>query len=187
MLAQPLELPSRRHAIRRAVHVECAIRSPLWDGSALYLATDLSPFGLWLSSPLALEAGESLTLSFRPPRWPEWAWPVTATGEVVRASVPRRRSDCAPAGMGVRFTEIDPGVAAHVAMVLRGLPPPLPVFSVSDAEVELAAAPLPETALLVEELEVALIELHAEAPLLTAGRPSPRPLAPRRAQLRLVG
>jgi PilZ domain len=190
MLSQSITLPSRRVAVRRAVQVECAVGSSLWDGSASYTATDLSEFGLWLSSPLSLEPGASVVLSFRPPRWPAWAWPVTAAGEVVRANVPRRRSDNAPAGMGVRFTEIDPGVAAHIALVLRGLPPPLPVFSVSDADVELA----PETAIASEpapdadhDLDAASLEFRAEAPLLTAGRPRPRALIPRKALLRLVG
>ncbi len=187
MLSQSLALPSRRVALRRAVQVECAVGSALWDGSAFYTATDLSEHGLWLSSPLALEPGASVELCFRPPRWPTWAWPVTAAGEIVRAAVPRRRNDSGPPGMGVRFTEIDPGVAAHITLVLRGLPPPLPVFSVSDAEVEIA--PLPSETELDRDSENggAALEFRAEAPLLTAGRPAPRAVARRKALLRLVG
>lgn len=188
MLAQSLSLPSRRVAVRRAVQVECAVGSELWDGSAYYTATDLSEYGLWLSSSLALEPGASVAICFRPPRWPSWAWSVKATGEIVRANVPRRRTDSAVAGMGLRFTEIDPGVAAHIAMVLRGLPPPLPVFSVSDAEIQLAAEPLLESPLELDpDFDAAALEFRAEAPLLTAGRPAPRALTARKALLRLVG
>lgn len=172
--AQP---SSRRRAVRRAVHVECAVRSPLWDGSANYVATDLSPQGLWLSSDLALERGAPLQLSFRPPHWPDWASPVTAVGEVVRASVPRRRTDRGPAGMGVCFKVIDPGQAQHMAMLLQGLPPPLrrPTAIVIEA-VDPDSVVLLDDA---DELELLDFEarLSAEAPLLTAGRPAPRPLS----------
>jgi len=159
-------LPSRRGALRRAVQLECAIQSPLWEGSAFYLATDLSPEGLWLSTNLALELGDQLIVSFRPPRWPDWAWPVTALAEVVRVSLPRRRGDRQPSGMGVRFSEIDPDASQQMAQLMRGLPPPLP-------------RQLPPPPARDAELPTALVlddgtcfELRAESELLTAGRPA---------------
>ena len=51
----PIPAPSRRSAVRRAAAFECAVHSPLWDGPAWYQATDVSPFGVWLSADLALE------------------------------------------------------------------------------------------------------------------------------------
>jgi hypothetical protein len=164
MLAMPLSAPSRRRTLRRAVQLECAVHSPLWDGPAWYVATDVSPQGLWLTTDLALEVGERLMLSFRPPRWPDWCWPVTAFGEVVRVSLPRRRSDRHAAGMGVRFSEIDPVAGAEMELLLRGLPPPLPrrraLEPVMDVE---------QPHVLVLD-DGSCFELRAEAVLLTAGR-----------------
>jgi hypothetical protein len=165
MLAQDIPVRSRRGALRRAVQLECSIRSPLWDGDAWYLATDVSPHGMWLSTDLALELGEPLMLSFRPPRWPEWCWPITAFGEVVRVSLSRRRSDQeGAAGMAVRFTEIDPVAREEMALLLRGLPPPLP----HRRSLPLAIDPnLPQVLLLDDG---SCFELRAEGALLTAGR-----------------
>ena len=142
------------------------MQSPLWEGSAFYQATDLSPEGLWLSTNLALELGEQVVMSFRPPRWPEWAWPVTALGEVVRVSLPRRRGDRHPPGMGVRFNEIDPDACQQMAQLLRGLPPPLPRRLPPPVSVD----PEPPHALVLPD--GTCFELRAESELLTAGRPT---------------
>jgi hypothetical protein len=65
-------------------------------------------------------------LTFRPPRWPDEAWPVVALGEVVRASLRRRRSDSGSSGMGVRFIDVTREDRDGMIHRLRGLPPPLP-------------------------------------------------------------
>jgi hypothetical protein len=162
----PISIPalSRRRALRRAVELDCAVHSPLWDGPAFYLATDVSPAGLWLRTDLALGVGEPLIVSFRPPRWPEWCWPVTAFGEVVRVSLRRRRSDRHAAGMGVRFSQIDEIARQEMALLLRGLPPPLPQRR---PPAEHICSELPH-ALVLED--GSCYELCAEAELLTAGR-----------------
>lgn len=118
--------PSRRHSVRRAVDLPCAVRSELWSGPLPLSARDLSPDGLWLSSPLALDPGSQLVLAFRPPRWPLGRWPVLALGEVVRADLRRRRSDAGAPGMGVRFIDIADADRDRMHATLRGLPPPLP-------------------------------------------------------------
>jgi len=165
MLATPLQATSRRSTLRRAVQLDCAVHSPLWDGPAWYLATDVSPHGLWLSTDLTLGVGERLMLSFRPPRWPEWCWPVTAFGEVVRVSLARRRSDKRAAGMAVRFSEIDPVARAEMTLLLKGLPPPLPRRSALESAIDVDSP----CALVLDD--GTRFELRAEAALLTAGRP----------------
>jgi hypothetical protein len=166
MLAMPPQAPSRRSTLRRAVQLECAVHSPLWEGPAWYLATDVSPHGLWLTTDLALGVGERLMLCFRPPRWPEWCWPVTAFGEVVRVSLARRRADHRAAGMAVRFSEIDPVASSEMALLLKGLPPPLP----RRRALESAVAVDSPRALVLDD--GTCFELRAEAALLTAGRPA---------------
>lgn len=167
MLAMPLSVQSRRRTLRRAVQLECAVHSPLWDGPAWYTATDVSAKGLWLATDLALEVGERLMVSFRPPRWPAWCWPVTAFGEVVRVSLPRRRSNRHAAGMGVRFSEIDPVAGAEMELLLRGLPPPLPRQRALEPTID-----VDQPHVLVLD-DGSCFELRAEAALLTAGRSRP--------------
>jgi hypothetical protein len=118
---------SRRSAMRRGVRMCCVVRSALWDGAAPYVVTDISSDGAWLSTELPLDAGDQVVLTFRPPRWPAGQLPVRVRAEVVRVELPRRRSDLRQAGMGVRFLGLDPNVRTHLATVLRGLPPPLPL------------------------------------------------------------
>jgi len=166
---------SRRSVVRRAVQIACSVRSEAWDGLAPFLATDLSPFGLFLSSPLALPEGERVTVTFIPPRWPETAGPVHALARVVRASVPRRRTDRVLSGMGLSFEHMREGEVVALEHALRGLPPPLPprlLERVVARPQQVLPSELPETALLHEGVE---LFFRAEAPLLTAGaRPTER-------------
>lgn len=152
---------SRRGAVRRAVRIACSVRSDAWEGLAPFLATDLSPGGLFLCSPLALPEGERVSLTFIPPRWPETLPPVHAHARVVRASVPRRKTDRALSGMGLCFERLAADEIDQLVAALRGLPPPLPS----------RPAPEPrevgETVILHDGIE---FELRAEAPLLTTPR-----------------
>jgi len=155
--------PSRR-ALRRAVRMECAVESDLWDGPAPLVATDASAYGLWLATDLALESGAELLLTFRPPRWPQQSGPVTALAQVVRVGLPRRRADAGAAGMGLVFADIDRDQSAQMAELMRGLPPPLPSIarlSAFDPEIALEEIMLDDGSRFV---------LSAEGPLLTGGR-----------------
>ena len=155
--------PNRR-ALRRAVHMECAVESDLWDGAAPLLATDASAFGLWLATDLALESGAELLVTFRPPRWPQYSSPVTALAQVVRVGLPRRRADAGPAGMGLVFADIDRDQSEQMADLMRGLPPPLP---------SIARLPESDPATAIEEIVLddgSRFVLIAEGPLLTGGR-----------------
>lgn len=161
----------KRSVVRRAVQIGCSVRSELWDGPAPFLATDLSQDGLRLCSPLALPEGQDVVVTFTPPRWPDENGPLNVLARVQHVALPRRKSDAlvglpGEAGMGLSFVHIDPTQRALLGLVLRGLPPPLPMsHSIDNAE--LAFEEL-ETMLCHDGLQIAFA---AEAPLLTASRP----------------
>ncbi|MDH5672405.1 MAG: PilZ domain-containing protein [Myxococcales bacterium] len=159
---------SRRLHLRRAVQIDCDVQSPLWDGSLAYRAEDLSPLGMWLPSQLPLSEGDQLVVSFRPPRWPRRARPVTARAEVVRVALARRRRDGFSSGMGLCFTELAEEQRRLMEQLLRGLPPPLPQQRVVSANAVAARAKLAEG-----------LYFEAEAPLLTFGRPAGPVAGPR--------
>lgn len=124
MLQPVTVLPGGRRALRRAVHVECDVVSRWWDEPVPLLATDLSPFGLWLESPFPLEVGDEMVLELRPPRWsgPD----LQVFGAVRRVSLRRRASDPRSSGMGIEFLDLRAEDAAELTRAVRGLPPPLP-------------------------------------------------------------
>jgi hypothetical protein len=115
--------PQRRRAVRRAVQVECDVLSEQWDEPVPLLATDLSPFGLWLETPFPLEVGEELVLSFTPPNLDD---ELVAMAEVRRVALRRRRTDPPVSGMGIAFTDVEAVAASGIEQALEGLPPPLP-------------------------------------------------------------
>jgi hypothetical protein len=168
---------SRRQVVRRAVQLPCAVRSELWDGAAPFLATDLSPSGLRLCSPLALPEGQDVVVTFTPPRWPVDVGPVNALARVTHVELPRRKSDSQQPGMGLSFVHVDPASSALLELVLRGLPPPLPasIREGEPARVRVVAPTERELVLWHDGLELVL---RAEAPLLTASAPPMQRLAP---------
>lgn len=121
----PAQRASRRRSLRRAVALECQVLSDLWDGQAPFVATNLSPEGLWLQTPLPLERGEELLVTLSPPRWGERE-PLMALAQVARVGMFRRRGEATGAGMGLSFVDIDAAQRAALGRCLRGLPPPLP-------------------------------------------------------------
>jgi hypothetical protein len=155
--------------------MECSALSALWDDTAPMLATNLSPYGIWLGTTLALEVGEQMVLSFRPPHWPKSDEPMTVRAQVVRVRLPRRRADAGAAGMGLRFVDLDAGEHARIEDLLHGLPPPLPSCGEQPVETR-------ETQLLVDGVS---FELCAQAPLLTFGRRRPAPPPPKTVEPRL--
>jgi hypothetical protein len=166
VLAPTTASSSRRHALRRAVDIECGVLSDTWQDVAPLCATDLSPFGMWLATDLPLPLGDALVVSFKPPRWPSWGSPVVVLAEVVRVGMPRRRGDSGPAGMGLRFVDLDPEQAARMTNCLSGLPPTLPSMRAK------RAARCEEQLVLDDG---STFELRAEGSLLTAGRPPYQP------------
>lgn len=114
---------SRRATLRRAVTVDCQVLSEYWDEPVRIEASDLSHEGMWLDTPLPLEMGEPLLLSFTPPRT---ELPITAVARVARVGMWRRARDRYPIGMGLSFTDVEPGERELLRTSLLGIPPRLP-------------------------------------------------------------
>lgn len=169
----PAQRASRRRSLRRAVELECQVLSDLWDGQAPFLATNLSPEGLWLQTPLPLEQGEELLLTLSPPRWSERE-PLVALAQVARVAMFRRRNEPQGAGMGLSFIDIDGGQQGALESCLRGLPPPLPSRTRAARVLAQTAAlspPVDDEQLLVLDDGTSFV-LSAEGELLTAQRPT---------------
>lgn len=114
----------QRRSLRRAVNLQCALQSDLWDGLITLPASDLSNEGVWLDTPYALEIGEELVLSFVPPgaHQEEQVW---AVAEVARVGLWRRRLDPWPAGMGLVFQYLNDVDRRFLERSLVGYPPRL--------------------------------------------------------------
>lgn len=173
-----------RRALRRAVQLDCGVRSGWWSGALRFEASDLSAHGLWLDTDLALPPGEPVHLRLTPPRWPVWSPPLDAQARVVRVSLSRRRRDRSRSGMGLAFVGLSPVEAGLLSLALRGLPPPLPsrrmrpAIQTPDAVVPVLAsdarhaslATLPSRADHAPDVDATELQFLALAPLLTAGR-----------------
>jgi hypothetical protein len=116
----------KRRSLRRAVALECGVRSDLWDGELRLPIANLSTDGLWLETRLALSPGHELIVSFEPPlaQRSEVIW---AAAEVVRAGVYRPSAE-SPAkrgvGLAIRYCSIEH--KRLLARSLLGCPPRLP-------------------------------------------------------------
>jgi hypothetical protein len=115
----------KRRSLRRAVGLECALQSDLWDGLVSLAVSNVSNEGVWIDTPYTLEPGEELVLSFLPPgaRQGEEVW---AVAEVARVGLWRRRLDPWPAGMGLTFRYLSHVDRRFLARSLVGYPPRLP-------------------------------------------------------------
>ena len=158
------DAPTRRRSTRRAVRMPCDVYNRLWTGAVRLGATDLSPHGAWLATPLPLAPGEGVLVRFTPPRWPLSSPPIEVRAVVARAGLARRRRDAGRSGMGLYFdglTDIETGC---LALSLRGLPPPFPgcvrVPAIESAFVEAPLLSARHTQL----------RFSALGPLLTGGR-----------------
>ncbi|MET0339717.1 MAG: PilZ domain-containing protein [Polyangiales bacterium] len=117
----------RRRSLRRAVTIDCALRSSLWSGELSLPATDLSVTGIWVETPIALSPGEEVIVSFTPPRCMELE-KVWAAARVARIGVSRYRSEAGVLpGMGLQFMYCSDRHLRVLARALAGCPPRLPV------------------------------------------------------------
>lgn len=115
------DLPKARRAPRRAVELTCQLVSHYSDEAAAYVATDLSPYGIWLKTPMPFHMGAEVVVSFSPPSWQGGEF--TVFGQVARVTTGRRRRDRGALGMGVEFTDLTMEQATLMRSCLRGLPP----------------------------------------------------------------
>jgi len=116
----------RRRSVRRAVVLECSLRSELWEGELKLPVSNLSTEGLWVDTGLVLEPGHELIVSFKPPRARrhEVVW---AAAQVVRAGLYRPHVDSAPKrGVAIAITYCSEEHKRLLARSLLGRPPRLP-------------------------------------------------------------
>ena len=117
--------PRARRSLRRAVDLPCQLVSKFVDEPLLYWATDLSPEGIWIETPIPMRTGEVVVLCFQPTIW----WPgseLRLFAEVARVSTARRRREAGLAGMGLEFLDLSVHEHRALSAWLRGRPPPLP-------------------------------------------------------------
>jgi hypothetical protein len=115
----PGETSKRRRSVRRAVAFDCAVQSELWDDVVHLPASNLSEEGIWIETPIELEPGEPLIVSFTPPGTREKVW---AAAEVVRRSRHREPAH----GVALAFTYCSEPHREVLARSLYGQPPRLP-------------------------------------------------------------
>ena len=109
-----------RRAPRRAVRVACEVVSHYSDEPAPLTVTNLSPYGMWLETPLPLHLGAEVVVSFSPPRWR--GRELMVFGRVARINSGRRRRDRGSLGMGVEFADLTAAQTELMRSCLRGLP-----------------------------------------------------------------
>ncbi len=110
-----------RRALRRAVALRCDLVSHYGDIPEAHLATDVSPYGLWVDTALPLHPGSEVVLGFSPPRYegPE----MLVFGTVTRVVTGRRRGDRGRLGMAIEFRDLTDGQRAAMATSLQGIAP----------------------------------------------------------------
>ena len=121
----PPPLPGVRRSLRRALSFDCEVVADRYDGTVLHRVHDVSSHGAFLESSLPLDPGDEVILTLRPPRYRR-AEAMTIVAEVARVWLPRRKDDPGPAGMGLKFRELDYDELLALEHALRGVPPALP-------------------------------------------------------------
>jgi hypothetical protein len=120
----------KRRSLRRAIALECTLQCELWDDALTLPASNLSTDGVWIETPLALDLGDELIVSFTPPGLSaqQTVW---ATAKVVRVGSFRGEEDAAQSpGMGLSFTYCSEPHRRLLARSLQGHPPRLPISRV---------------------------------------------------------
>jgi len=120
----------KRRSLRRAVALECTLQCELWDEELRLPASNLSIDGVWIETPISLDLGDELIVSFTPPGLAatETVW---AAAKVVRVGSFRRQGDAAQSpGMGLSFTYFSEPHRRLLARSLQGHPPRLPLSRV---------------------------------------------------------
>jgi PilZ domain-containing protein len=109
-----------RRAMRRALTVDCEVVSVYWDEPLQHIATDLSPFGMWIDTLFPLHRGAELVVCFTPPRGETELMLFARVTRVVS-----RLRDGGRIGMGLEFVAMDDAERAVLSLGLRGIPPRL--------------------------------------------------------------
>ncbi|MFO0693063.1 MAG: PilZ domain-containing protein [Polyangiales bacterium] len=192
-------LKGDRKTLRRAVSLRCELDSDVFDEAVPFVLSDLSPLGAFVDTPLPLDVGDSVTVTFTPPH-STGTWCLRA--RVARVGLGRRASDLHPVGMGLEFLDLGPVERAELASCLAGLPPRIPPKVHATPARAMRARPSKPTAqetcwvdslvsweedhgdyvcsyemLEPVAIEVEAIEFESLAPMVTAPRPAYRFMA----------
>jgi len=120
--AQPVLVGARR-AVRRAVSLSCDVLSDTLGEPVPQLVRDLSPYGMFVETPLPLDPGEELIVAFTPRGLGR---EVLLGARVARVTFGRRGGELGLSGMGIAFDGVGEPLRDAIERNLRGLPPPLP-------------------------------------------------------------
>jgi hypothetical protein len=113
---------SQRHAMRRAVRIDCqVVRSrdfKLLGARAL----DLSTKGMLVETDINVLTGEDVLVTFRAPRTHQWFDCEAIVARVLHGRRPGDRGQC----LGLSFETLDEWSRVMLRNDLHGLPPPIP-------------------------------------------------------------
>ena len=113
---------SQRHAMRRAVRIDCqVVRShdfKLLGARAL----DISTEGMLIETDINVLTGEDVIVAFRAPRTHQWFDCEATVARVLHGRRPGDRGQC----LGLSFETLDDWSRLMLRNDLRGLPPPIP-------------------------------------------------------------
>ena len=113
---------SHRHAIRRAVRLECQVVRQHDFKLVGARAFDLSAEGMLVEADINVLTGEEMIVSFRTPRANVWFDCEATVARVVHGRRPGDRGKC----LGLSFDSLDDWSTMMLRSDLRGLPPPFP-------------------------------------------------------------
>jgi len=114
----------KRFEMRRSVlGLPIELITSHWDVPLGFLATDLTPRGVYIQSEVMPEPGEHVVCSFN---FLNGQPPYCFFGEVARVNLFRRKAEAGRPGFGVNFLDAGPLDRLRIRSALRGLPPPVP-------------------------------------------------------------
>ena len=116
-------LESTRFEIRRDHSTALDLICQWWDEPVELAASDISPAGAFVPTPLLLEVGEPVVACFCLPGFRE---EFQIFGNVVWVALPRRATDRGQAGMGIEFVKTSPLERLSIRQALRDVPLALP-------------------------------------------------------------
>jgi hypothetical protein len=110
--------PYARRASRRDVELSCDVICSDWDEPFTHSMNDLSAYGVWLRTSFPRQVGETVVLSFRPPKWGGQR-ELNVFARVARVKLARRgTTGRRTGGMGLVFTDL---TGAEKRMLENGL------------------------------------------------------------------
>jgi Tfp pilus assembly protein PilZ len=120
-------LETSRYEIRRHRATTMDLICQWWDEPVELCASDISPAGAFVPTPLLLEVGEPVVACFTLPGRDE---EFQLFGTVVWVAIPRRAGDEGTPGMGIEFVKTTPVERLNLRHVLQQQPAGRETYSV---------------------------------------------------------